>query len=169
MNRSIFILFFVFTQVCLGQNPAGFNQMVKSYLQGTVPLATVEQLKLDISQGKEIIILDAREMKEYNVSHIKNALFVGYDHFKASSISDISYEIPIYVYCSVGYRSEKVGEKLIEAGYQNVHNLFGGIFNWVNSGNAVVNMNGEPTRKVHGYNKEWAKWLNIDKSKIVLK
>ena len=65
----------------------------------------------------------------------------------------------IVIYCSVGVRSEKIGEKLIAAGYTNVKNLYGSIFEWVNEGNAVYNMNGKATNRVHAYSKTWGIWL----------
>ena len=63
------------------------------------------------------------------------------------------------VYCTVGYRSGKVVEQLRKAGYKNVYNLHGSIFEWVNEGNKVVNAKGVTTNRVHTYSKEWGKWL----------
>ena len=62
------------------------------------------------------------------------------------------------MYCSVGYRSERIGEKLIKEGYSNVFNLYGGIFDWVNNDNPVYDFN-EKVYKVHAYNKDWGKWV----------
>ena len=45
----------------------------------------------------------------------------------------------IVLYCSIGYRSEKIGEKLVEMGYGHVFNLYGGIFEWVNRDLPVYN------------------------------
>ena len=40
----------------------------------------------------------------------------------------------IIVYCSIGVRSEDIGEKLKELGYTKILNLYGGIFDWKNKG-----------------------------------
>lgn len=64
----------------------------------------------------------------------------------------------VIVYCSVGYRSERIGEKLQDAGFINVQNLYGGIFKWVNEGMPVYNSIG-PTKQVHGYSRSWGVWL----------
>ena len=64
----------------------------------------------------------------------------------------------IVVYCSIGYRSEKIAEKLRRKGY-TVFNLYGGIFDWKNKGNTVVDSLGNTTEKVHAYNEAWSKWL----------
>ena len=63
------------------------------------------------------------------------------------------------VYCTVGYRSERIGEKLQKMGFQDVHNLYGGITEWVNQGHKVVDPEGNETPKVHTYSKDWGKWL----------
>jgi predicted sulfurtransferase len=65
----------------------------------------------------------------------------------------------VVVYCSVGYRSERVGEHLLAMGFKDVKNLYGGIFEWVNNGQAIVDRNGKFTNQVHTYNKSWSKWL----------
>jgi len=63
------------------------------------------------------------------------------------------------VYCSVGVRSEIIAHRIIEKGYTNVYNLYGGIFEWKNNGFQVMDTLGNTTEKVHTYNKEWSKWL----------
>lgn len=108
------------------------------------------------------IILDAREEKEYNVSHIKNAIWVGYNKFK---LKETLTKLPkdknatIVVYCSLGIRSETVAYKLIKAGYNNIYNLYGGIFEWKNNNFKVVNSKEKETEKVHVFSKKWSKWL----------
>lgn len=106
-----------------------------------------------------IIFLDARSLAEYNVSHIKDAIHVGYDNFSFESVPSDAKDKPIVVYCSVGYRSEKIAEKLNENGYKNVSNLYGGIFEWVNQGNPVY-QGDTTTQNVHAYDKTWGIWLN---------
>jgi predicted sulfurtransferase len=63
------------------------------------------------------------------------------------------------VYCSLGVRSEDIAETLQKAGYTNIKNLYGGIFNWKNNNLPVVNRQQKPTDSVHVYSKQWGKWL----------
>jgi len=63
------------------------------------------------------------------------------------------------VYCSVGYRSERIGEKLLDKGFTNVYNLYGGIFDWINNDYPLVDIADQPIQKVHGYNEDWSKWV----------
>lgn len=107
----------------------------------------------------KVYFLDTREKKEFEISHIKNARHVGYDNFDLSSLSDIPKDAEIIVYCSVGARSQTIGEKLKKAGYTNVKNLYGGMFHWANRSYPMVNSNGERTTKVHGYSRDWGKWV----------
>ena len=71
------------------------------------------------------------------------------------------------LYCSIGYRSEKVGEKLQRLGYTKVYNLYGSIFESVNVGNEVVDQNGKKVKKVHTYNKDWSQWVDETKTKKI--
>jgi rhodanese-related sulfurtransferase len=103
-----------------------------------------------------LYFLDTRSFEEYKVSHIKGAYFVGYKKFKMHHVEDISKDAAVIVYCSVGVRSEKIGDKLLRTGYQNVYNLYGGVFEWVNQGFSVFDENGK-TEKIHGYSKKWSK------------
>ncbi|MER3327952.1 MAG: rhodanese-like domain-containing protein, partial [Candidatus Kapaibacterium sp.] len=82
------------------------------------------------------------------------------DDFELSRVQEISKDSKIVVYCSVGYRSEKIAEKLQGAGYTDVSNLYGGIFEWVNQDRAVVDDQNTPTTKVHAFSRVWGVWLN---------
>ncbi|HUM48347.1 MAG TPA: rhodanese-like domain-containing protein, partial [Chitinophagales bacterium] len=86
-------------------------------------------------------------------------VFVGYDHFDMAALKNIPKDQRIVVYCSVGYRSEKIAEQLENAGYSHVTNLYGGIFEWVNEGHAVYDLTGTTTPNIHPYNATWGVWL----------
>lgn len=138
---------------------ASYRAMLKSLLNHSVPEIQVQTAVRDTA---DILFLDAREPKECAVSRIKGAIEVGYDHFDSTKLADIPKDRRIVVYCSVGYRSEKVTEKLLAAGYRNVSNLYGGIFEWVNQGNPVFDDKG-PTQRVHAYSRLWGIWLKKGK------
>lgn len=151
--------------LCWGQQ--GFSQvqstayeiMLKGLLQHSVPEIQVQQAA---KMTGKALFLDAREPREYEVSHLKGAVFAGYDHFDLSGLAHVAKDQEIIVYCSVGYRSEKISEKLRAAGYQKVSNLYGGIFEWVNQGYPVCDAQGT-TAKVHAYDRTWGIWLNKGK------
>ena len=131
-----------------------FAVLLDNLLKHTVPEVSAKQ----IVESKNVLFLDARKKMEFDVSHIENAIWVGYLDFDSCKLIGIDKQQPIIVYCSVGFRSEKIAEKLISSGYKNVKNLYGGIFEWVNSGYDIVNTQGK-TNEVHTFNKDWSKWV----------
>lgn len=150
----ITLLFLSVTFTSCGQNT--FEHTVDILLSESVPQITVEELQTIQDQ---VLLLDTRQPKEYDISHLSGARFVDYDGFDPSHVSDIPKDTPVVVYCTVGYRSEKIGEKLQKLGFANVKNLYGGIFDWKNKNNVVVNAHGQPTDSVHTYNESWSIWL----------
>ncbi len=159
--RSKAVIFFVLALFIFSGSKAqvqssAFNLTLKSLLSHSVPEVTVPQLKA----MSDVLLLDAREKSEYEVSHLGNAKFVGYKKFEIETLKAINKKQKIVVYCSVGYRSEKVSEKLKQAGFTDVSNLYGGIFEWVNQGNSVVDNKENATEKIHAYNKTWGVWLS---------
>lgn len=146
------------SQVESGVKKSAYHLMVDGLIGHTVPEVTVSD-----NFTENTIWLDAREKDEYKVSHISGAYYVGYDYFKMNNIKEIPKDANIVVYCSVGYRSEKIAEKLIDAGYKNVSNLYGGIFDWSNESKPLVDKSGKNTEKVHGYDKTWGVWIDQDK------
>ena len=149
----IFSSNFLFAQKTIERTLEKFNKK-------SVPYITVEELQ----NSKDVILLDAREKKEFDVSHIKNAIYVGYKNFNLDSITEKNKNKKIIVYCSIGVRSEDIGEKLIAKGYTNVYNLYGGIFRWVDHDYPVFDTTNNQTNKIHAFSKYWSKLVtNGDK------
>lgn len=138
------------------QNPA-FDREVAQWLNFSVPAIDVDSLR-KVMTGT--FILDAREPKEYAVSHIEGAVNCGFDHVDFQMLDTLPKDQPILVYCSIGFRSEKIARKLRKKGFKNVSNLYGSIFEWVNRGYPVVDSVGQPTPKIHTYNKSWGQWVD---------
>ena len=83
MKTQILILFIaVFSLSSCAQNYDSFEELKNEIISKTVPLISVQDLKKVENTKKPLLVLDAREESEYNVSHIKNAKYVGYDNFK---------------------------------------------------------------------------------------
>jgi len=144
------------TTTALGQRT--LDKLISKLSNKDVPLATVTEVKVNNSYLR----LDAREKEEFEVSHLPDAHFIGYKNFDADQFTsrfpdkDATY----VVYCSVGVRSGKIGEKLQDLGYSNVKNLSGGIFKWVEEGCPIVDAEEKETYKVHAYNRFWGLLLN---------
>lgn len=132
-----------------------YNVILETLLSHSVPEVSVTELK----ETKNMVLLDAREEDEYRVSHIANAINIGYNDFDLKKLDQYGKTEKIIVYCSVGYRSEKIAEKLINAGFADVSNLYGGIFEWVNQGRPIVDNANQSTENIHPYSKTWGIWL----------
>ena len=156
MKPFLFLVFIVsfFGATAQVQNGA-FDLMLKSLLSHSVPEVSTSQTQ----NMKNILFLDAREKDEYQVSHIAKAIHVGYDDFDIKRLEGVQKDEKIVVYCSVGYRSERIAEKLMMEGFSDVSNLYGGIFEWVNQGQPIVDQRNHPTDNIHAYNKTWGIWL----------
>lgn len=134
-----------------------FRERLNSIYRHSVTTITVNELITMMKQGA--VVLDAREEEEFEVSHIRHARHVGYIWFDMREVYDIPKTDTVVVYCTIGNRSERIGEKLQKAGYRHVFNLFGGIYEWVNQRNPVYNADDVQTTEVHVYDKNWAHWL----------
>ena len=131
---------------------------IESLISHSIPTMSCQDLQK--KQGTpNLYILDAREKDEYAVSHLPKAIWVGYDTFNKNNITKIPKDAVLVIYCSIGYRSEKIGEKLKTLGYTNIYNLYGGIFEWANRKLPLVDNSNKKTHKTHPYNEEWSRFL----------
>jgi rhodanese-related sulfurtransferase len=158
MSRFLFLIFLMFLSKTTNAQvkSKAFDSLLNVMVTKSVPTVGCE----DIKKMKSVVLLDTREKREYEVSHLKDAHWVGFENFNLKSVAAIPKDANIVVYCSIGVRSGKIGEKLMQAGFTNVHNFYGSIFEWVNQGNPVYDMTGKPTNKIHGYNWKWGVWCN---------
>jgi rhodanese-related sulfurtransferase len=156
MKKKISIFFLVFSLVGFSQD--SISELLKKYNSESIPYISVQELAM---LKTDAILLDAREISEFETSHLKNAIHVGYDNFGIETVREkiTDKSSIIVVYCSLGIRSEAIAEQLKTAGYTNIYNLFGGIFEWKNNGFIVYNDEEKPTENVHAISLAWSKWL----------
>jgi len=144
----------------LGISQNKIDKALKRYNSNSVEYISTEDLIHLKNSSENIKILDTREASEYSISHIQDAIYAGYDDFNLQHIQDkIDTKDTIVVYCSIGVRSEDIGEELLKAGYENIYNLYGGIFDWMNKDQKVYDHKGNPTDKVHAYDRFWGDYL----------
>lgn len=158
MVRKILLFLFLVGSITVFSQEK-LDKLLNKWNKNNVPYMSVETLTLPKTNA---VLLDAREPKEFKVSHLKNAICVGYNKFdinKTLAKLPIDKSAKIVVYCSLGIRSEIIADKLIKEGYTNVYNLYGGIFEWKNNDFQVVDSIGNQTEKVHTFNKKWSNWL----------
>jgi len=149
------ILLLLFSATLFSQSK--LDRTLKRFNKESVPYILVTELE----KKDNLLLLDSRKKEEYAVSHLKDAVWVGFKKFELDSVAQKipDKDIEIVVYCSIGVRSENIGEKLLKAGYTNVKNLYGGIFEWKNKGYPVFDSDGNETENVHAFDKHWGKLL----------
>jgi len=159
IKQGFLILFLFQLGSLVAQEP--LDKLLSKHNSHSIPYISVEELKMQ-TENEDVFILDSRELEEFQVSHLKNSTFVGYNNFSTESVTSTIEDksTPIVVYCSLGIRSENISEKLKDAGYTNIKNLYGGIFEWKNKGYSVYDSSNKETQKVHAFSKHWSKYLH---------
>ena len=98
--------------------------------QGEYQLITAEEAKAMLDQQKDVILVDVRELSEYQTGHIPNAKLLplgSITTLAATELPDLNAKI--LVYCRSGRRSKMAAEQLIGMGYTHVYDM-GGINSW---------------------------------------
>lgn len=140
---------------------AELDAKLQRMLRYDVPLVSVDSLAALQAGGltPKPLLLDVREAEEYAVSHLPGAVRVEPGGDLPAWLDTVEQNRPIVTYCSVGYRSERYGRALREAGFTEVHNLYGSLFEWAERGYGVVDSTGRLTAAIHTYNRRWGQWL----------
>ena len=81
MKRLLFLLLLI-SSLAYGQQD--WDGLLQKYNEDSVPYITATQTATALASGKKVVVLDAREADEYRISHLPNAIFVGYDDFELS-------------------------------------------------------------------------------------
>ncbi|MEQ8824726.1 MAG: rhodanese-like domain-containing protein [Filomicrobium sp.] len=118
----------------------------------------------DLSQRKDVVLLDVREQAEYEVSHLAGAIRID-PKADTQTVLDLAGDVSgkaVVFYCSVGARSstmaQRVRQTLASQGAAGVYNLSGGIFRWHNEERALYNQS-TPTSLVHKFDGYWGRLL----------
>lgn len=87
---------------------------------------SVEELARWRASGKAFVLLDVREPFELQAASLPNALHIPMRQIPAR-VHEIDRTAEIAVLCHHGDRSERVAQFLAMQGFENVHNIAGGI------------------------------------------
>lgn len=116
-----------------------------------------EELARRLAAGEPIVVADVRSAEEFAVSHLPGARLV--DPRSEDPLAEVGKGAVVVSYCSVGWRSSQLAERLAAAGYRHVFNLEGSIFKWTREGRPLVQSTpaGErPVARVHPYSPAWS-------------
>lgn len=129
-----------------------------------VPHIDTEAVRLlaKTSEDAAFQLVDVRDPKEFAVSHIPGATNVPLESKDEDLLSLVRSDIPVIVYCSVGYRSAIVARRLQASGRKNVQNYVGSFFAWANSDNPMQSARG-PEQTAHPYDRRWGRYLRRER------
>lgn len=142
----------------LAQPPTSLRPAIEARYPDVRWVETAELARWLRDDDRRTVLLDSRSREEYDVSHLKGAIWVDPDAADPSEL-DLPKGARIVIYCSVGWRSGALADRFREAGYEHVFNLEGGIFQWANEGRPVYHQ-GERVREVHPYDAVWGRFLD---------
>jgi rhodanese-related sulfurtransferase len=136
------------------------DQMIEERFPEVRHMSTDQLSELLMKQDAEQpLLLDARTGEEYEVSHIYGALRARKKREALKVLDGQRRDRLIVVYCSVGYRSSALAEKLQREGFTRVFNLKGSVFKWVNEGHKVYRGDRQ-VAVVHPYSRKWGQLLD---------
>ena len=126
-----------------------------------VPQMTTARLAqlLGDEDAERIVLIDARTAEEFEVGHLRGAVRASGLRSALRALGPQAPQRTVVVYCSVGYRSSQVAERLRARGVANVFNLEGSLFKWANEGRHVYRGT-ERVTKVHPYDEDWGRLLD---------
>ena len=126
-----------------------------------VPQMSIQQfatMRTD-DTAPDIVLLDARSATEFKVSHLPGAVLASNTRMALEALDASDPVRTVVVYCSVGYRSSRLAEKLQARGIENVFNLEGSLFQWANEGRPLYRGE-ERVYQAHPYDEEWGQLLD---------
>lgn len=123
MRKAICLLFL------LGMFTSCFNQRNEN-----IKVVSAEEVQslLDLD---DVQLVDVRTPKEFESGFIAEAQNI--DYFSPTfeeDIKNLDKDKPVILYCKSGYRSAKCADKMVEAGFEKVYDLEGGVSKWKHKG-----------------------------------
>jgi molybdopterin/thiamine biosynthesis adenylyltransferase/rhodanese-related sulfurtransferase/molybdopterin converting factor small subunit len=100
---------------------------------------TPKELKAEIDNGRELVVLDVREPFEYEIAHLGEAKLIPLGQL-AARVNELDTARPIVVYCHTGQRSAQAVRFLNGLGFKKAKNLRGGIRAWGNEVDPTIQM-----------------------------
>lgn len=101
----------------------------------------VSELKDLMDQEAEIVLIDCRELEEWNNGHIHGATLIPLSTFEEDSKVLKHKNAKIILQCRSGKRSLRAAMYLQDQGFEDLYNLEGGILDWVENGYPVSKPN----------------------------
>jgi rhodanese-related sulfurtransferase len=117
---------------CGGQ--AGTDDVASSDVKlDELPQEVDVQTVFDIQGAEGVYVLDVREQYEYDEKHIPDVTLLPMSEIQ-NRLDEIPTDKEVIITCRSGNRSGQVTKFLEQNGFDNVHNMQGGILAWEEAG-----------------------------------
>ncbi len=134
----------------------GLRTRIERRTKGVPSISTDELAALQATT--RVLLLDVRSAEEFAVSHLPGALLADTVEAQRAAIARVPAEVPVVLYCSVGWRSAVAIESL-KLPARRLLNLRGSIFAWANEGRALTDGTHE-VFVVHPFDRTWGQLLD---------
>jgi len=94
------------------------------------PEITAQELVQRLQQPNPPLLLDVRELWEFETAHVENSLLMPMGDVPSRAHAELDPDEPIVVLCHHGARSLNVTMWLRQQGFEQVQSLAGGIDGW---------------------------------------
>lgn len=130
LNLSLFALLLTSCAAQTTETTSESNNGTESGSEQICQRIDKKQFKEGIAQGN-VQILDVRTPEELSDGKIEGSININfYDSDFRDQVAKLDRNIPVYVYCRSGGRSQKAMEVLKELGFSVVYELQGGYMNY---------------------------------------
>lgn len=88
--------------------------------------------KAAMKEHSPVQLVDVRTEREFKNGHIPGAVLIDFfdqEHF-LKSFESFKKDLPLFLYCRSGNRSQKAARRLIQLGFTQIIDLQGGILAW---------------------------------------
>ena len=135
-----------------GKSSLAFAAIIFILLAGCTPAETsdhdenIAEFEIGVNSFAEeltapnVIIIDVREVYEYEEEHIEDSLLLPVGEISGKMIADLNIgkDDRILLYCRSGRRSAQAYKIFDALGYSNVKSLNGGLVHWKEEGMSVI-------------------------------
>ena len=136
MKKSRLLILFSFIALLLAACGGAATEAPASIDINNLPLAVDVQTVAEIKDMDNVLVLDVREQFEYDEKHIPGVTLIPMSELE-TRLTEIPTDQNVIVTCRSGNRSGQVADYLRQIGYDNVHNMEGGILAWESAGYPV--------------------------------
>lgn len=136
MKKALFLVFILLALlgVACGGAPAAESDAIQSEIDlSQLPQDLDVQTVFDLQNNEDVYLLDVREQYEYDESHIPGINLLPMSEIEGR-LGEIPMDKTVIVTCRSGNRSDQVTQFLRQNGFDNAHNMLGGILAWEDAG-----------------------------------